>query len=181
MTQNLGDMFYLSFFFFNSNIWSTGACKQSPFCYVGLPLSRPDSLCLTPGDSLVGKAEGLESERARVNPGCIIYSSFMWSWVYLDLSIFLCKVGQIIHTKHGCCMKCCSFAKSHVWLFATPWTTAHQASLSFTISRSLLKLMSIESVMPSNHLIFCYHLLFLPSIFPSIRVFSNESVPLMWW
>ena len=57
----------------------------------------------------------------------------------------------------------------------TPWTVAHQASLSFTISRSLLKLMSIESVMPSNHLTLCYSLFLLPSIFPSIRVFSSES------
>ena len=61
-----------------------------------------------------------------------------------------------------------------VWLFAAPWTAAHQASLPFTISQSLLKLMSIESVMPSNHLILCHSLLLLPSIFPSIRVFSNE-------
>ena len=65
---------------------------------------------------------------------------------------------------------------SHVRLFATPWTAAHQASLSITNSRSLLKLMSIESVMPSNHLILCHPLLLQPSIFPSIRVFSNESV-----
>ena len=57
----------------------------------------------------------------------------------------------------------------------TPWTTAHQASLSITSSQSLPKLMSIESVMPSNHLILCHPLLLLPSIFPSIRVFSNES------
>ena len=64
---------------------------------------------------------------------------------------------------------------SSVWLFATPWTAARQASLSFTISQSLLKLMSIESVMPSNHLILCYPLRLLTSIFPSIRVFSNES------
>ena len=63
---------------------------------------------------------------------------------------------------------------SHVWLFVTPWTAAHQASLSFTNSQTLLKLMSIESVMPSNHLIFCFPLLFLPSIFPSIRVHCNE-------
>ena len=60
-------------------------------------------------------------------------------------------------------------------LFAIPWTAAHQTSLSFTISQSLLKLVSIESAMPSNHLILCHPLLFLPSIFPSIRVFSNES------
>ena len=65
---------------------------------------------------------------------------------------------------------------SRIQLFATPWTAAHQVSLSFTISRSLLKLMSMESVMPSNHLFLCHPLLLLPSIFLSIRVFSNESV-----
>ena len=70
---------------------------------------------------------------------------------------------------------------SCVWLFATPWTAARQASLSITNSRSLLKLMAIESVMPSNHLILCCPLLLLPSIFPSIRVFSNESVLQIRW
>ena len=65
---------------------------------------------------------------------------------------------------------------SRVRLFVTPWTSALQASLSIANSRSWLKLMSIESVMPSNHLILCHPLLLLPSIFPSIRVFSNESV-----
>ena len=65
---------------------------------------------------------------------------------------------------------------SRVWLFATPWTAAQQASLSTTNSQSLLKLMSIESVIPSNHLILCQPLLLPPSIFPSIRVFSNELV-----
>ena len=65
---------------------------------------------------------------------------------------------------------------SCVRLFATPWTAAHQASLPFTFSWSLLKLMSIESVMPSNHLVLSCPLLLLPSLFPSIRVFSNESV-----
>ena len=70
---------------------------------------------------------------------------------------------------------------SHVWLFATPWIVAHQASLSITNSWSLLKLMSIELVMPSNHLILCHPLLLLPSIFPSIRVFSNESAICMRW
>ena len=64
---------------------------------------------------------------------------------------------------------------SCVQLFATPWTAAHQASLSFTVSQSLLKLMSIESVMPSDHLILCHPLLLLRSVFPSIRVFSKES------
>ena len=64
---------------------------------------------------------------------------------------------------------------SHIWLFVTPWTAACQASLFITISWSLLKLISIELVMPSNHLILCRTLLLLPSIFPSIRVFSNAS------
>ena len=63
---------------------------------------------------------------------------------------------------------------SCVQLFVTPWTTAHQASLSFTISGSLLKLTSIELVMPSNHLILCHPLLLLPSVFPSIMLFFNE-------
>ena len=70
---------------------------------------------------------------------------------------------------------------SHVWLFATPGTAALQASLSISNSRSLLKLMSITSVMPSDHLILCNPLLLPPSIFPSIRVFSNELVLCIWW
>ena len=70
---------------------------------------------------------------------------------------------------------------SHVQLFATPLTAACQASLSFTISRSWLKYMSIELVMPSNHLILCHPLLLLPSIFPSMRVFSNKSVLHIRW
>ena len=70
---------------------------------------------------------------------------------------------------------------SHVQLFVTPWTAAHQASLSITNSWSLHKLMSTALVMPSNHLIVCHSLLHLPSIFPSIRVFSNESdLPIRW-
>ena len=70
---------------------------------------------------------------------------------------------------------------SRVQLFVTPWTAARPESMSITNSRSLLKLMSIESVMPSNHLILCRPLLLLPSIFPSIRVFSKESVlPIRW-
>ena len=70
---------------------------------------------------------------------------------------------------------------SHVQLFATPWIAVRQASLSITNSRSLFKLMSIESVMPSSHLIFCHPLLFLPPIPPSIKVFSNESALRMRW
>ena len=70
---------------------------------------------------------------------------------------------------------------SCVPLFVTPWTASHQASLSFIISQSLLKLLPIESVMPSNHLILSHHLLFLPSVFPSISVFSNELAPHISW
>ena len=70
---------------------------------------------------------------------------------------------------------------SRVWLSATPWTIARQASLSITNSQSSLKLMSVESVTPSNHLILCHPLLLLPSIFPSIRVFSTESALHIRW
>ena len=70
---------------------------------------------------------------------------------------------------------------SHVWLFATPWTAAHQASLFITNSQSLLKLMSVESVMPSNHLTLCCLLLLLPSVVPNVKVFSNESVLHIRW
>ena len=73
------------------------------------------------------------------------------------------------------------FSHSVVWLFATPWTAACQAFLSITNSRSLLKLMSIKSVMPPNHLILCHPILLPPSVFLSIRVFSNELVPLIRW
>ena len=70
---------------------------------------------------------------------------------------------------------------SPVWLVVTPWTAAHQASQSLTISQSLLKLMSIDSVMPSDCLVFCCSLLLLPSVFPRIRVFSNELAFHIWW
>ena len=70
---------------------------------------------------------------------------------------------------------------SYVHLFATPWTAARQASLSLTISQSLLNLMSIESVLPSSHLIFCHPLLLPPSILPNIRIFSNESALCIRW
>ena len=70
---------------------------------------------------------------------------------------------------------------SRVWLFGTPWIAAHQDSLSITNCQSLPKSMSTESVMPSNHLVLCHHFLLLPTIFPSIRVFSNESVLHIRW
>ena len=84
--------------------------------------------------------------------------------------------GKATENSEGSCLSSVQFSQSlsRVRLFVTPWAAARQASLSITNSWSLLKLMSIESVMPSNHLILCHPLLLLPSIFPSIRVFSNE-------
>ena len=82
---------------------------------------------------------------------------------------------------HDCTDSVSVQSLSHVPIFVTPWTAAHQASLSFTISQSLLKLRSIESVMPSNHLILHCPLLLLPPIFPSIKVFSNESALHIQW
>ena len=96
-------------------------------------------------------------------------------------------LGRIVITmKKGAMYYKCIFifvvqSLSHVWLFATPWTVACQASLSFTVSQSLLKLTSIELVMPSNYLILCCPLLFLPSIFPSIKVFCNELALCIRW
>ena len=122
----------------------------------------------------------------------------LYTWVYL-YSMWGCMLGDFSKLKS---FYLCFFQFSHfhifsaakhrtlpssvrslscVQLFTTPWTAACQASLSITNSRSLLKLMSIESMMPSNHLILRHPLLLLPSIFPSIRVFSNESVLAIRW
>ena len=91
-------------------------------------------------------------------------------------SYFQCQAQDLEYS----CYRCCSVARS-VWFFATPWTAAHQASQSLNTSCSLLKLMFIESMMPSNHLTLCRPLLFLPSIFPSIRVFSSELALFIRW
>ena len=97
-----------------------------------------------------------------------------------------CLLVNSIPTVHSLCPRLfdyqsvSQFSRCHVQLFA-PWTAAHQASLSIANSRSLHKLMFIELVMPSNHLILCYPLILLPSIFPSIMVFSNESALRMRW
>ena len=103
------------------------------------------------------------------------------SWVVIFLSrsspsLFTSSLLQPVHLSPAHC----SVAQSCL-TFATPWTAARQASLSITNSWSLLKLMSIESVMPSNHLILCRPLLLLPSIFPSVRIFSNESALCIRW
>ena len=86
-----------------------------------------------------------------------------------------------VHEIRNCRYLLVVHSLSHVKLFVTPWTAAHQASLSITISRSLSKLMSIELVMLSNHFILCHPHVFLPSVFPSTRVFSNESAVCIRW
>ena len=91
------------------------------------------------------------------------------------------KHAEAFQSLHGTAQYGSGQSLSRVWLFATPWIVARQASLSITNSRSLLKPMSIELVMPSSHLILCRPLLFLPRIPPSIRVFSNESTLRMRW
>ena len=96
-----------------------------------------------------------------------------YKYGYVDLVFMLVLFGIYVYQSVQ--------SLSHVQLFVTPWTTARQASLSITNSRSLPELMSIELVMPSNHLILCHPLLLLPSIFPSIRVFSNESALCIRW
>ena len=99
--------------------------------------------------------------------GPVLTSFQVLAFVFTSLSFF-----------YDLCMLSCF---SHVQLFAIPWTAGLQASLTFLISQSLLKLMSIQLLMPSNHLILCCPLLLLPSIFPSIKVFSNESTLHIRW
>ena len=96
-----------------------------------------------------------------------------WWWVVLGL----CFQRNSYHTLLLLTPICCCYSLSHV----TPWTAAHQASLFITISLNLLKLMSIESIMPSNHRLLCRPLLLLPFTFPRIRVFSNESALCIRW
>ena len=94
--------------------------------------------------------------------------------VFLNVFVVYTHAHVYVHTH--ICIFVAVHSLSHVQLFVPPWTVAHQASLTFTNSQSLPKLMSIEMVMPSNHLILCHPLLLLPSIFPSIRVFSTGCV-----
>ena len=93
----------------------------------------------------------------------------------------LCANSSSHLLKTGAFFSIVAQSPNHVRLFATPWTAARQASLSFTISQTLLKFMSVESVMPSHHLILCRPLLLLPSIFPSVRVFSSELALCIRW
>ena len=124
----------------------------------------------------------------------ILYHFATWAhtsslWVYetkkkhllIDLRLLWLTIKHVTESD-SCTVQFSSVQLlSCVRIFATSWTAAHQASLSFTNSQSLLKFISIELVMPSNHLILCHPLLLLPSIFPTIRVFSNESVLCIKW
>ena len=99
-----------------------------------------------------------------------------WGCLHFYTSLGACLLWWLLQAQFSSVQ-----SLSHVQLFATPWTAAHQASLSITNSWSFLKIMSIKSVMPSNHLLLCHPLLFLTSIFPSIRVYLNELVlPIRW-
>ena len=100
-----------------------------------------------------------------------LYTLNMCSLLILQLNVVVVVVVVVVIVQ----------SPSHVWHFTTPWTAAHQASLSLTISLSLPKLMSIESGISSNHLILCHPLLLLPSVFPSIRDLSNELAVHIWW
>ena len=103
----------------------------------------------------------------------LYFTSYVYIYIYIY--IYICTYTYVytytyIYTHIVVVVQ----SLSRIWLFATPWTVTQKVSLSFTIPQSLLKLMSIESVMPSSHPILCRHLLFLPSIFPSTKIFSNE-------
>ena len=104
----------------------------------------------------------------------------LWYWM---VCLHVCDSAKILlkHLFHLWIWSSLVQSLSHAWLSVTPWTEAHQASLSVTNSQSLCKLISIESVIPSSHLILCHLLLLLPSIFPSIRVFSKELVLCISW
>ena len=133
----------------------------------GLGLSSDSPLSLSISAVIPVGEESPPEQSATVQ---ITSSKGGWTWVWLDLTWHLVVV-QFSSVQ----------SLSRVRLFATPWITAHQASLSITISRSSLKLTSIELLMPSSHLILCRPLLLLPLIPPSIRIFSNESTLRIRW
>ena len=120
--------------------------------------------------------------------GLLIYFGLVWLWLCKCMLFFKCRNFEAtgsskslnVHVTHSVQFSSVQ-SFSHVWLFVTPWIAACQASLSITNSQSSLKLTSIESMMPYNHLILCSLLLLLPSIFPRFRVFSSESALLIRW
>ena len=154
-------------------------CVHAQLC---LTLSNPTD-CSPPGSSVHGilqarilkwaaipPSRGSSQPRDQTHVSCVssISGRFFTHWATREVLEIDCQFSSVQ-------------SLGRVWLFATPWTAACQASLCIINSQSLLKLMSIESVMPSNHLILCRPLLLLPSISPSIRVFSSESVLHIRW
>ena len=142
-----------------------------------MPLCSPCLMSTGYGDSFPGHTLVSVSEQ-------LVPPSVGLGWI-CALSLGSCRRGSVpgifqwklqhLHIKTKMLLFSC------VGLFVTPWTAAHQASLSLSTSQSLFKLMSIELMTPSNHLILCFPLLLLPSLFPSIRVFSNESALQIRW
>ena len=119
-----------------------------------------------------------------------IFPFISYEWVYIHLCAEmspLIKLKSVVYNSKYSALEIYGrgfvvvWLLSHVQLFATPWTAIYQASLFFTISQGLLKLMSIESVMPSNYLVLCRPLLLMPPVFPIIRVFSSESALHIRW
>ena len=129
-----------------------------------------------PGPDSSGRTSILYPSLQRRAIGCLAHSTlnFLFYWNIVDLQYYFQVHSNVMQFRSDQSL-------SRVWLFATPWITARQASLSITNSQSSLRLTSIESVMPSSHLILCRPLLLLPPIPPSIRVFSNESTLRMRW
>ena len=160
------------------SVRSLGGGNGNPLQYSCLrnPVDR-GLACYSPWDHRVrhdwAQTEILSPFNTYSPPSCPWHlpKYFLTPWIWPCYKLTLKNASQCMFLVRSLC---------HVWLSATPWTAAHQASLSFTISLSLLRIISIESVMPSNHLVLCRPLL-LPSIFPSIRVFSNKSTLHIRW
>ena len=195
----VSDQGYVHLFFQSSTSHRCGVCVSTPSeCSWHWAEIIWLHICLTPQPDCLWKAESqglahfctfISSTWLHIHYTCTdgIMSSHRRKYSKLPGRAFMIsrypgRATKMKRSPHCLCLSWTVSVRllSHVWLFVTPWTTAHQACLSITNSQSLPKLMSIESVMQSNHLILCHPLL-LPSIFPSIRVFSNESaLPIRW-
>ena len=139
-------------------------------------LFQPENFAAFKSSQMGAANPGSNSASSALSLGCYsLVPSTPWAPVSCHCHPALEVRGWMVLSSSNCQFSSVQLL-SHVWLFVTSWSAAHQASLSITNSRSSCKLMSIELVIPSNHLILCHPLLFLPSTFPSIRVFTNESV-----
>ena len=144
-------------------------------------LFQPENFAAFKSSQMGAANPGSNSASSALSLGCYsLVPSTPWAPVSCHCHPALEARGWMVLSSSNCQFSSVQLL-SHVWLFVTSWSAAHQASLSITNSRSSCKLMSIELVIPSNHLILCHPLLFLPSTFPSIRVFTNESVLRIRW